>query len=514
MTLATTDSRISYSGDGTVTSFAFPYYFINDADLKVYVRDTNGTETLQTITTDYSVTGAGVASGGSVTMVTPPGATDELIIYRDPAIKQETDLVENDSLPAESVETAYDLLTMICQRLGDRVNRGITLSEAYTATFNMELPSVLTADKALIVNSTGDGWAMGPDAADIAAAATEAAAAAASAAAALTSENNASTSESNAAASAAAAQTAANSILWSDIRFLTSVDSPYTVSDTNRGELLSIDTSGGAVTVNLPSIAALDLTSPFTVAFKKTSADGNAITINRNGTDTIDGGTSKTVTQTNFGTTLIAEDSVAPDDWTSSDFGAAGGNFTVDAFSGDGTVTDFTVSVSPGSENNTQVYISGVYQNKSVYSLTGSIISFSSAPPTGTNNIEVISGTSLAVGTPADASITRAKLTQGAVAQKSVRAISADDNALSTDDVITVDVTGGTVTVTLPPVSGLDGKELILKKSVNSANLLVADGNGVETVDGAASQSSNQPWGYLHLICDESNSNWLVIGEL
>jgi hypothetical protein len=68
------------------------------------------------------------------------------------------------------------------------------------------------------------------------------------------------------------------------------------------------------------------------------------------------------------------------------------------------------LSADPGSENNTQVYVSGVYQEKDTYSVSGTTLTFSTAPPTGTSNIEVVSSAPLAIGTPSDGTVTTAKL--------------------------------------------------------------------------------------------------------
>lgn len=130
MTVASETSRVSYSGDGSTTVFSVPFYFLNNADLKVYLRvNATGVETLQTITTHYSVTGAGVLAGGSVTMVTAPATGQTLVIYRDPSLTQQTDYVGNDPFPAETHERALDKLTMLVQRLSSRFSRAITLKE-------------------------------------------------------------------------------------------------------------------------------------------------------------------------------------------------------------------------------------------------------------------------------------------------------------------------------------------------------------------------------------------------
>ena len=76
---------------------------------------------------------------------------------------------------------------------------------------------------------------------------------------------------------------------------------------------------------------------------------------------------------------------------------------------GDGTTTALTLSVTPQSENQTQVYIDGVYQSKDNYSVSGSTLTFSTAPPSGTS-VEVMVVQNTTFGTPSDGSITSAKL--------------------------------------------------------------------------------------------------------
>lgn len=76
-------------------------------------------------------------------------------------------------------------------------------------------------------------------------------------------------------------------------------------------------------------------------------------------------------------------------------WGAIGGGATnfVDNFSGDGTTTIFTLSNSVETENDTTIYISGVYQSKLNYTVSGTTLTFSTAPPNGTS-VEVMSAVS------------------------------------------------------------------------------------------------------------------------
>jgi len=65
-----------------------------------------------------------------------------------------------------------------------------------------------------------------------------------------------------------------------------------------------------------------------------------------------------------------------------------------DGFTGDGSTTAFTLANSLDNENKTQVYIDGVYQHKDNYSLSGTTLTFSTAPP-NSSDIEVMSFSSV-----------------------------------------------------------------------------------------------------------------------
>lgn len=74
------------------------------------------------------------------------------------------------------------------------------------------------------------------------------------------------------------------------------------------------------------------------------------------------------------------------------------GSVSVQRFSGTGAAVDFALSEAPASENNTQVYISGVYQQKDTYNVSGATLTFSVAPPVGVGNVEVVTLPTLALG--------------------------------------------------------------------------------------------------------------------
>ena len=63
--------------------------------------------------------------------------------------------------------------------------------------------------------------------------------------------------------------------------------------------------------------------------------------------------------------------------------------FLTDQFSGNGSTTAFTMSVAPAGTTSMLVAITGVVQDPSTYSVVGTTLTFSAAPPTGTGNISV-----------------------------------------------------------------------------------------------------------------------------
>jgi hypothetical protein len=160
MTVSTTDNRGSYAGNGVTTVFSFPNAFLADADLVVLdVLDSTGAETVKTLTTHYTVSGAGDAAGGSVTMLTAPAAGHTLVIYRDPALTQPIDLVNGDLLNVETgVERGFDRAAMQIQRVRDIVDRSLHLPEGdvgFTAA-DLELPAeVDRASKFLAFDADG-----------------------------------------------------------------------------------------------------------------------------------------------------------------------------------------------------------------------------------------------------------------------------------------------------------------------------------------------------------------------
>lgn len=563
MTISSTVNRNDYTGNGATSSYSYGFRIFLSSDLEVTVRNTSGVETTLTETTDYTVSGTGDSGGGSIALVNASQAwltggnltTDfELTIRRVVALTQLTDIRNQGDFYPEGHEDQFDKLVMADQQQQDLLDRSVKLPSTISSSdFDPTLPGTMTlaasGGKVIIINEDEDGFELGPTATTIEAASSDAAAAAASATSASnwaikidgivestdfsskawaiggtnvtetasrgaskewatktgnpvdTSEfsakeyaqgTQASTGGSSknwaqqtgadvtgasagdmsskewalgtlgrgvsgegsakdwatytagtvddaefsakkyatdaAADAASAASTLASAFFRDTIRY-TSGDSPVTLTSTDNGKFHVFDSSGGAIIVNLPTIAAV--TMPFNLAFLLQTA-GNDVTLTRASTDTINGSTTKVLSAAATGTQLVADDSTAPDTWDVLDFGTVG----------DGTVT-------------------------------------------------------------------RNKLADGAVGNYIIQTKTTTYTALTTDDLILADTSGGAWTLTLPALSGNTGKRFVIKKTTSDLSVLTVDANASETIEGATTTTLNTVGETLEIVAD--SSDWKII---
>jgi hypothetical protein len=135
-----------YSGNGSTTAFDYGFFVKTDDEIVVTVADAAGAETVKTLTTDYTVSGAGNATGvgGTVTFVTAPVSTERVVVMRTIAMTQAVDLQNRKSVVPAVLESAYDKLTRITQDHKEQLSRsvqvdifGATDVAALTANINI-----------------------------------------------------------------------------------------------------------------------------------------------------------------------------------------------------------------------------------------------------------------------------------------------------------------------------------------------------------------------------------------
>ena len=157
MTVSSSTNRVSYAGNGSTTVFPYTYKIFDEDDLTVILRAANGTETVQTITSQYTVSGVGNAGGGNVTMLTAPATGTTLVILREQDLVQGLDIVPNDPFPADSLEGALDRLTFMVQQHEETLGRTIKASRTNTiAGSEFTISAADRANKVFAFDGSGD----------------------------------------------------------------------------------------------------------------------------------------------------------------------------------------------------------------------------------------------------------------------------------------------------------------------------------------------------------------------
>ena len=159
MTVSSTTVKNSYSGDGSNDTFVYGFKIFASSDLQVIIRSATGTETTKTLTTDYTVTGVGTASGGNVVFEAAaiPTATETVVLIRNVPQTQAIDYIANDPFPAETHEEGLDRATMTIQQMQEEINRSIKLSKTNTMTSTeFAVAAADRANKILAFDSTGE----------------------------------------------------------------------------------------------------------------------------------------------------------------------------------------------------------------------------------------------------------------------------------------------------------------------------------------------------------------------
>jgi hypothetical protein len=158
MTVSSTTVKNSYSGDGSTDTFVYGFKIFANTDLEVIIRSALGVETVKTLTTHYTVTGVGAASGGNVVFESGaiPTATETVVIRREVPQTQAIDYIANDPFPAESHEEGLDRATMTIQQMQEELDRSFKVSSTNSITTPEFTDDAATrASKTLGFDSTG-----------------------------------------------------------------------------------------------------------------------------------------------------------------------------------------------------------------------------------------------------------------------------------------------------------------------------------------------------------------------
>ena len=205
----------------------------------------------------------------------------------------------------------------------------------------------------------------------------------------------------------------------------------------------------------------------------------------------------------------------------STEWGEIGGgaaDLLLNSFTGDGSDVTFTLS-GAAIENNTLVYVDGVYQNKSTYAVSGAtpaVVTFSEAPANGAAIEIMVAAISVTnVGTPSDNTVTTAKIVDDAVTAAKIAsepvAVGITTVVTSTSVTATVNthvfVDTATKTITLPASPTIGQRVLV---TVGNFTDTVVGRNGSNIMSSGTDMTLDKAYLSIQFIYTNSTVGWAM----
>lgn len=124
MTVNSETARVRYQGNGVTTDFSTGFVFLDNAHVRALLDDAELVEN-----TDYTLTGEGSGTAGTLTMLTAPAADEYLTIIRDVPFTQEIDGTDLMVFDADDQEAALDKIWHGMGQLKEKLSRTLASSE-------------------------------------------------------------------------------------------------------------------------------------------------------------------------------------------------------------------------------------------------------------------------------------------------------------------------------------------------------------------------------------------------
>ena len=179
-------------------------------------------------------------------------------------------------------------------------------------------------------------------------------------------------------------------------------------------------------------------------------------------------------------------------------------------FTGNGSTTAFTLSQTIDDEAKTFVFIQGVYQEKSTYSISGTTLTFATAPQNG-YTVEVIAFNSITISNLSD--VTSVNGLTGAVTLETgtdwQSTVQTSNFTAAADKGYFVDTSSNTVTVSLPAGGVGDEIHFVDYASTFDTNEIIFDANGSEKIQGRSNNAKNTTENaVVRLIYQNATKGW------
>jgi hypothetical protein len=163
MTVSSTGNSIVYHGDGSSTTFGFPFPIVEASALIVATVDSNGAVNVLTLGSQYEVlintpiSPNPTDNGGTVVLGAALPLGTDLVIERNLPLVQDTSLQNQGTLWQTVIEQALDYLTLCVQQVQLAFGRFLIGPTSDPPGINYTLPTVTQrAGKALIFDAQGN----------------------------------------------------------------------------------------------------------------------------------------------------------------------------------------------------------------------------------------------------------------------------------------------------------------------------------------------------------------------
>lgn len=152
-----------FTGNGVTTAFSFSFKVLAEGDLRVVTRASTSQFFSGVDPADYTVSGVGDDSGGSITLATPLADQHELVILGAASYDQPLTLFNQGPYFAEDVMRALDRGVVLTQQLKEQIDRAFVLPESEVDGFDplaIVLDAVERAEAAATTAETSEAAAV------------------------------------------------------------------------------------------------------------------------------------------------------------------------------------------------------------------------------------------------------------------------------------------------------------------------------------------------------------------
>ncbi|MBC7953433.1 MAG: hypothetical protein H7Z12_16635, partial [Rhodospirillaceae bacterium] len=139
--------RIHYDADGVQSAFTYPFAIFKASDLEVWLGESRQNS-------GFTVSGAGISSGGTVLFAAPPPAATRVTLHRRLTLERVSDYQADGIIRAKTLNDELDYQVAALQQVAEDVGRALKQSPISGSVVELTLPEPV-AGRGLKWNPSG-----------------------------------------------------------------------------------------------------------------------------------------------------------------------------------------------------------------------------------------------------------------------------------------------------------------------------------------------------------------------